>query len=122
MSFYTKLFWVWAIVGHAWLTSCCSGDIANSQEAKRGYELCDPIIDSIEAYAVNNNGFFPNDIDWIEKQFPPSLQKEMKELALDYITTDSLKEYSLSFSYVTGPINACTWSSKTDAWTCESYY
>lgn len=93
-----------------------------SDEARKGYELYSPLIDSIEVNAKNNNGVYPQNIDSIVLRFSGAAQKEMNEYGLLYTTADSLRSFTLTFSWVTGPINACTWSSKTDSWTCESYY
>lgn len=93
-----------------------------SDEALRGYKLYEPLIDSIEGYAKNNSGLYPQDIDTIMKRFSRNAQEEMSDYSTLYTPSDSLRNFTLTFSWVTSPINACTWSSETSSWTCESYY
>ncbi len=100
----------------------CNEKAGESETAKRGFALSQPVIEALEKYRQDNQNY-PQSIPQLTPKYLKETLKDSNELNFTYNFNEQKKSYQLEFSYSEAGsvgISECSYYSDTKAWSCSN--
>jgi hypothetical protein len=88
------------------------------EQAERGYQACQPIIDALAHYHADT-GVYPESLNVLLPTYITAIPQTVNAYPIQY--TKALSSYRLRFSYERPGMNHCDYTPET-GWICVGYF
>ncbi|MCU0239584.1 MAG: hypothetical protein MUC29_09095 [Pyrinomonadaceae bacterium] len=115
-----KLFLI-AILAFSFFADNCNKKPSESETAKRGFALAQPVIEALEKYNQDNKDY-PQSLPQLTPKYLKENLKDGNGINFTYNYNQQKKSYELEFSFTeqgSVGLNECSYYSDTKAWSCS---